>query len=92
MSARGIGDHQCHQRQHSMYTHSRLRNSSLSPDVGGLHDYGQDEEYGAKGSAFGSGMQLGVHVGKAMETNAPYQIEEKANSYEYIGYYIQRHC
>jgi len=67
-----------------------LRNSSLSPDVGGLHNYRQDEEDGAKGGAFGSSMQLGVHVGKAMETKGPHQIEEKANSYEYIGHYVQR--
>jgi hypothetical protein len=92
MSTGGIGDQQRHQRQHCVYAHYRLRSPSLGPDAGGLHDYRYDEEEGAKGGAFGSGMQLGVHVGKAVETDGPDQIEEKANSYEYIGYYVQRHC
>jgi hypothetical protein len=73
-----------------MYAHYRLRNPSLGPDVSGLHDYRQDEEDGAKGGAFGSGMQSGVHVGEAVETEGPDKVEEKANSYEYIGYYVQR--
>jgi len=37
-------------------------------------------------------MQLGVYVGKTVETDDSDQIEEKANSYEYIGYYVQCHC
>jgi len=75
-----------------MYAHYRLRSLSLCPDSGGLHDYRYDEEDGAKGGALGSGMQLGVHVGKAVETDDPDQIEEKANTDKYIGYYVQRHC
>jgi hypothetical protein len=64
----------------------------LSPYVGGLYDYRYDEEDGAKGGAFSSGMQLGIHVGKAVETKDPNQIKEKTDSYKYIGYYVQRHC
>jgi len=75
-----------------VYAHYRLSSPSLGPDVGGLHDYCQDEEDGAKGGAFGSGMQSGIHVRKAVETEGPDKIEEKANSYKYIGYYVQRHC
>jgi hypothetical protein len=90
MSSRGIGDHERHQSQYSVYTHYRLRSLSLCPDTGGLYDYRQDEEDGAKGGAFGSSMESGVHVGKAVETKSSDQIEEKANTYEYITYYVQR--
>jgi hypothetical protein len=55
-----------------------------------LHDYCCYKENRAKGGAFGSGMQLGVYIRKAMEANDPDQIEEKTNSYEYVAYYIQR--
>jgi hypothetical protein len=55
------------------------------PDSGGLYNYRQDEEDGAKGGAFSSGMHSGVHVGKAVETESSDKIEEKANSYEYIA-------
>jgi hypothetical protein len=55
-----------------------------------LHNYRQDEEDGTKGSAFSSGMQSRVHVGKAVQPEGPDEIEEKANSYEYVAYYIER--
>jgi hypothetical protein len=57
----------------------------LGPDVSGLHNYCQNEEDGAKGGAFGSGMQSGVHVGKAVKAKGTDKIEEKPNSYEYIA-------
>jgi hypothetical protein len=55
-----------------------------------LHNYRQDEEDGAKGGAFSGGMQSGVHVGKAVQAESSDEIEEKANPYEYIAYYVQR--
>jgi hypothetical protein len=75
-----------------MYAHYRLRriSSFQYPCSGGLHDYCCYKENRAKGGAFGSGMQLGVYIRKAMEANDPDQIEEKTNSYEYVAYYIQR--
>jgi hypothetical protein len=60
------------------------------PDSGGLNNYRYDEEDGAKGGAFGSGMQSGVHIRKAVKTEGPDKIEEKANSYEYVAYCVQR--
>jgi hypothetical protein len=90
MSAGGIGDQQRYQCQHCMYAHCSLRSPFQCPDSSGLYDYRYDEEDGAKCSAFGSGMQLGVHVGKAVETDGPDQIEEKANADKYVGYYVQR--
>jgi hypothetical protein len=86
-----VGNQQRHQRHHCMYAHYRLSRIPLQhPDSGRLHYYCQDEEDGAKGSAFGSGMHSGIHVGKAVKTDGPDKIEEKPNSYEYIAYCVQR--
>jgi hypothetical protein len=59
------------------------------PHSGGLHDYRHDEKDGAEGGTFGSGMQPGVNIGKAVKTESPDKIEEKAYSYEYIACCVQ---
>jgi len=59
------------------------------PHSRGLHNYRQDEKNGAKGGAFGSGMQSGVDIRKAVKAEGPDKIEEEAYPYEYIAHYVQ---
>jgi hypothetical protein len=55
-----------------------------------LHNYRQDEEDGTEGGTFGGGVKPGIYVRKPVQAKSPDKIEEKANSYEYIAYYVKR--